>query len=121
MSFKDFSQKYSKKALRGVVIATSLVTPFIGGSANAGFTWSLTNVMQSGDTTASDALNNTAFGWMVNFVYSMINYLVSFFFQSTVLSVVIGLTVIATIAWVSWHYIKKKAMGSVGGWKKRKR
>lgn len=115
-----------KKFISGLALAFVALTT-VGGLAvssqasAASYTGSLSNVMVAGDISAADTLNNAGFGGIVNFIYSMVSYLVSFFMQATVLSVVVALVVIGYIAMKAWHVIKQKSMGLAGGGGKKKR
>lgn len=104
-------------ALTGVAITSfgGLVTGVAQTSAAGAmnYTGTLTDVMVAGDTASANALNNVALAGAVNGGYSFLNYCIQFFFQNTVLSVVIALMVISTIAGVGWHFIKRRSMGAM--------
>lgn len=110
------------KILSTIAVAGVALSSFgaVAVTHAASYTGSLTNVMVAGDTSSADALNNAGFGGIVNFVYSMISYLVTFFMQASVLSVVVALAVIGYIAVKAWHTIKNKAMGLAGGGKRKR-
>jgi len=75
------------------------------------FTGTVGSVLDAGATEDADAIVNEAFQGMINYIYTMYDYLVSFFTQSTVIVAVVVLAVVASIGGFVYRKMKAKAMG----------